>query len=214
MANNQWNNRIKGSGVANPEDLLANPDNWRIHPKQQQDALNSVLRNVGWVQNIIVNEQTGHVVDGHMRVMLALREGATEVPVTYVDLSPDEEALVLATMDPIGAMAATDKAKLDELMDGLSVSDADLEALLNEVTKEYGGSTAKQVEFIGGSQPVIGGAEGGVPQSAVRMVQLYLTTGTQPDFMAWCSDLAKAYGTSNLTDTVFEAVKRAHDTSH
>ena len=34
-----WRNRISGSGEEAPDQLLANPANWRIHPKAQQDAL-------------------------------------------------------------------------------------------------------------------------------------------------------------------------------
>jgi hypothetical protein len=34
-----WRNRIIGSGQEAPDQLLANPANWRIHPKAQQDAL-------------------------------------------------------------------------------------------------------------------------------------------------------------------------------
>jgi len=32
-------NRITGTGEEAPDQLLANPANWRIHPKAQQDAL-------------------------------------------------------------------------------------------------------------------------------------------------------------------------------
>jgi hypothetical protein len=34
-----WRNRIVGSGEEPPEQLLANPANWRIHPRGQQQAL-------------------------------------------------------------------------------------------------------------------------------------------------------------------------------
>ena len=34
-----WRNRITGSGEEAPDQLLANPANWRTHPKAQQDAL-------------------------------------------------------------------------------------------------------------------------------------------------------------------------------
>ena len=70
--NGQWRNRIVGQGEEAPDQLLANPRNWRIHPKAQQDALVSVLDQVGWVQEIIVNQRTGYVVDGHLRVSLAI----------------------------------------------------------------------------------------------------------------------------------------------
>ncbi len=32
-AANSWENRIIGSGTENPDQLLANPSNWRIHPQ-------------------------------------------------------------------------------------------------------------------------------------------------------------------------------------
>lgn len=66
-----WQNRILGSGVEDAEQLLANPLNWRIHPKNQQDSLVEVLDRVGWIQQVVVNQRTGFVVDGHLRVALA-----------------------------------------------------------------------------------------------------------------------------------------------
>ena len=45
-----WRNRITGSGEEAPDQLLANPANWRIHPKAQQDALAGAIDAVGWVQ--------------------------------------------------------------------------------------------------------------------------------------------------------------------
>lgn len=111
----EWRNRIVGYGVEDANQLLANPANWRIHPKYQQDALSGVLAEVGWVQNIIVNKTTGHVVDGHLRAALAISKGA-KVPVTYVELTDAEEKLILATIDPIGALAVTDNDKLAELI--------------------------------------------------------------------------------------------------
>jgi len=119
-----WANRIIGHGAAKPDQLLANPRNWRIHPKAQQDALSGLLDTVGWVQDVIVNQRTGHVVDGHLRVSLAISREEREIPVVYVDLSPEEEALVLATLDPLAAMAVTDQDMLAELMIDVSAEGA------------------------------------------------------------------------------------------
>jgi DNA modification methylase len=125
-----WANRITGSGEEAPDQLLAHPDNWRVHPKAQQDALAGVLDQVGWVQNVIVNQRTGHVVDGHLRVALAISRGEPSVPVLYVDLSEDEERLVLASLDPLAAMATIDEAKLRELLAEVSVDSESLAAML------------------------------------------------------------------------------------
>jgi DNA modification methylase len=128
-----WRNRITGSGEEAPDQLLANPANWRIHPKAQQDALSGALDAVGWVQQVLVNRRTGFVVDGHARVALALSRGEPTVPVLYVDLDADEEALVLATLDPIGAMAGRDDEKLRSLLADVTVDDAGLLALLGDL---------------------------------------------------------------------------------
>ena len=82
---------------------------------------------------MIVNQRTGHLVDGHLRVELSIREGETEVPVIYVDLSEDEEKIALASIDPLSAMAETDQDMLDQLLEGLEVDNDDLGSLLESL---------------------------------------------------------------------------------
>lgn len=120
----RWQSRIIGHGEERADQLLANPRNWRIHPKEQQDVLNSVLDTVGWVQQVVVNQRTGFVVDGHLRAALAISHGEESVPVVYVDLTEEEEAVVLTTFDPIGQMAERDDAKLRDLLSSVSAEGA------------------------------------------------------------------------------------------
>ena len=127
-----WRNRIVGQGDEAPDQLLANPSNWRIHPTAQREALAAVLDDVGWVQRVIVNRTTQHVVDGHLRVALALSRDEPTIPVNYVELDEREEALVLAALDPIAAMAATDKDKLRELLEQAQVTDDQLRAAISD----------------------------------------------------------------------------------
>lgn len=133
-----WRSRIVGSGEEAPDQLLANPANWRIHPKPQQDALNDVLDDVGWIQQVVVNQQSGHLIDGHLRVSLAMRNHEATVPVLYVDLDDREEALALATLDPIAAMAAADKSKLDELLREVDTGSAAIQAMLAGLAEDAG----------------------------------------------------------------------------
>ena len=130
--------RIVGEGEEAPDQLMANPLNWRTHPKAQVDALEGLLKQVGWVQRVVVNRRTGHVVDGHARVELALRRSEPSVPVVYVDLAEAEERLVLAALDPIGGLAATDADKLAELLAEVSAEDPGLQALLEELAHGIG----------------------------------------------------------------------------
>lgn len=139
MSKSTWRNRIIGSGEEPAGQFLANPQNWRIHPKPQQEAMTGALDEIGWIQEVIVNKQTGNLIDGHLRVTLALRHGEdTPVPVKYVDLTPDEEALALATLDPIAAMAAADKAKLDDLLHDVQTGDEGLQKALAELAEKEG----------------------------------------------------------------------------
>jgi DNA modification methylase len=125
-----WRNRIVAYEPAvDPASLTANPRNWRLHPKGQRDALRGSLNEVGWVDTVLVNATSGRVVDGHARLEEALA-AKTTVPVIYAELTDDEEALVLATLDPITAMATPDEEKLSELVASIRVDDDGLRRLL------------------------------------------------------------------------------------
>lgn len=161
-ASSQWRNRIVGYGAESPDQLLGNPKNMRIHPKRQQDALAGSLDEVGVVQGVIINKRTSEewpagergvetMVDGHLRCQMAISKGQPEIPVVYVDLTPKEESLVLATFDPIGEMAAVDTEKLGELLQDIETSDAGLQSLLDEMSTEYG-ITVPNFEPVGADE--------------------------------------------------------------
>ena len=133
-----WRNRIVGQGVKPASQFVANARNWREHPRAQRDALRGALNEVGWVQRVIVNRRTGHLVDGHERVWQALQNGDALVPYIEVDLDEAEEAYVLATLDPIGAMALAEAAKLDDLLREVKSSEAGVQKMLAELAKEAG----------------------------------------------------------------------------
>lgn len=133
-----WANRIVGEADVDPATLTPHPQNWRQHNDRQADALTGVLREVGWVQRVIVNERTGHLLDGHLRVALALDARAATVPVVYVDLSEDQEKLVLATLDPIGAMAEADAGVLKALLDEVQSGEAGVQAMLSQLAQDAG----------------------------------------------------------------------------
>jgi hypothetical protein len=121
-------NRIVGRGEEPPDQLLAHPLNgWKIHPELQQDEVEKVLERVGWVREVLVNKRTGYVVDGHLRDQLALRRDEETVPVTYIDISPEEEKLLILTLDPLSGMIGTDKDQLNALVSDVSLEFADVD---------------------------------------------------------------------------------------
>lgn len=169
----QWQNRIVDFTEVDPESVLANEKNWRIHGKPQQDALTGILSDVGLVQSVIINKRTSDqwgpndrgvetLVDGHLRVQLALSKGQKAIPAVFVDLTPSEEAEVLATIDPVAAMAVADKEQLDSLLQSVNSGDAAVQAMLADLAKannlypdpdsidfkEYGENTADDVKYI------------------------------------------------------------------
>jgi DNA modification methylase len=118
-----WRNRITRYGEEAPDQLLAHELNYRVHPKAQQDALRGVLNAVGIVQNVIVSERSGKMLDGHLRVELALSDGQPTIPITFVDVDEDEERVILAALDATAAMAGTDQELLDSLIADIRTSD-------------------------------------------------------------------------------------------
>jgi hypothetical protein len=143
----QWGIRIVGHGRERASQLLAHPQNWRTHGFLQEGALSSVLNDVGFVQSVLVNKRSSPewgrergietMLDGHLRVKAAMaRDDETELPVTYVDLSPAEERRVLLTFDPIGAMAGQDKdlvaALRAEVVTEWPEENVDLDAILKK----------------------------------------------------------------------------------
>lgn len=112
-----WKSRIVGTAEVPPDELIANPKNFRRHPSRQRRVLGAVLDDVGFVTDVIVNRRTGRILDGHLRVELAIKAKQPTVPVKYVDLSEKEESLVLATFDPVGELAYLDLEAMEHLRD-------------------------------------------------------------------------------------------------
>lgn len=133
MDNNIIKNRIIGTGEEPLDQILYNPKNWRIHPRYQQDALEGVLKEIGIVQTVIINNITGNLIDGHLRCRLAEKNGQTTIPVTYVELSEEEEEIILTSFDPISAMATTDKEKLTELINSIKTENETIQNILNSI---------------------------------------------------------------------------------
>jgi DNA modification methylase len=137
LSKREWENRIVGWDVVSPDQLLAHPGNWRRHPGRQREALRGSLEQLGWVAPVLVSRNSGHLIDGHARVEEALTNGC-QVPIAYVDLTEDEEALALLSLDPIAAMAEADKQALDALLQEAATSDPGLQRMLDDLARQAG----------------------------------------------------------------------------
>lgn len=130
--------RIKELRRVPARELRPNPKNWRTHPKEQQDALRGVLAEIGFADALLarVDADGGLIlIDGHLRAETAADE---LVPVLILDVDEAEAAKILATLDPLAAMAEADGGKLKDLLDEIETGSAAVQAMLDDLGKEHG----------------------------------------------------------------------------
>lgn len=132
----KWNNRIVEYAEVDPKHLIPNPKNWRTHSSTQSSVLKGVMNEVGIVQNVIVNRKTGRLIDGHLRVELAIKTNQATVPVTYVEVEEAEESYLLATLDPISALAGSDVQILQELLTDVKTTDDSVADLIQQLANQ------------------------------------------------------------------------------
>ena len=107
-------NRKKEFRTVKASELKPHPLNWRKHPERQRSAMAEVLEEVGDIDVLKVVESDGELllIDGHLRA--SIRE-SDDVQVVVLDLDPNEQKLILATFDPLGALAQKDDQTYKDL---------------------------------------------------------------------------------------------------
>lgn len=130
--------RIKELRRVKASELHPNPRNWRTHPKQQLDAIRGILAEVGFAGAELARELPDgslQLIDGHARAEIA---GDAEVPVLVLDVTESEADKILATYDPIGAMAEADAVRLEELLRDVQTGNEALADMLAELAENNG----------------------------------------------------------------------------
>jgi len=128
-----------------------NIDNWRIHPPQQSTALNKLIfskKGVRWAGAVLINdrrmidgwdeaEAVWTLIDGHDRHRLASIHGQ-KVPALIGSWTPEQERIILSTLDPIAALADTDAEAWGNLLQSVQSSDSDIQQLLDTLAQRAG----------------------------------------------------------------------------
>ena len=117
------------------DQLAENPSNWRTHGTQQTDALRDVLAETGWAGALLYNERTKRLIDGHLRKKVAAGQ---KVPVLVGNWTEDQEKKILATLDPLAALAETDKERLDALLREVQTGSEALAGVLTQLAERNG----------------------------------------------------------------------------
>jgi DNA modification methylase len=126
--------RIKELRHVRASELVENPKNWRRHPQFQVDALRGALEKIGYADALIAREVEGQLVllDGHLR---AATTPDSLVPVLLVDLDDQEADFLLATLDPLAALARSDGELLKQLTSSLQIENESIEKMLADTLK-------------------------------------------------------------------------------
>ncbi len=124
-----FRDRIKSLRRVKASELIPNPKNWRTHPPEQAAALQAVLAEVGFAGAALAYETPDGLmlIDGHLRSEVAPEQ---KIPVLVLDVTPDEADKLLATFDPLTAMAGQNDERLRELWGTLELDSAALNYLL------------------------------------------------------------------------------------
>lgn len=134
-----YQNRIINLELHDARDLTPHAGNWRNHGKAQVEALRGVLSEVGIAGAILAyrSERNGGkltVIDGHLR-----RDAAPQKwPVLILDVTDAEADYILATHDPLAAMADADAAALDALLASVNSGEAAVQQMLAELAEGAG----------------------------------------------------------------------------
>jgi ParB-like chromosome segregation protein Spo0J len=125
--------RIKNFRRVPAQSLIPNPKNWRTHNNRQRNVLKGVLAEIGYADALLVRELPDgslQLVDGHLRAETTPNQ---EVPVLVLDLNDAETDKLLATLDPLAALAGTNQSLLDDLIAQIETENVAVQELLRNL---------------------------------------------------------------------------------
>ena len=160
-------NRIVGLERIRAKDLIPHPDNWRIHPDNQREALSRMLHRIGYVGAVVARQLPNgkyQIIDGHLRAELTPNN---RIPVLVVEISEREARELLASGDVLANMANTDLSAFNTLIKGIDPQTA---RILLEI-----GDYDFKVERAGGRKSVDPGVERGRGRSDDPGRQVHLS---------------------------------------
>lgn len=180
--------RIKELRRVKASELIPNPKNWRTHPVAQQDALKGILAEVGFAGAVLARELDDGslmLIDGHMRAETTTDQ---EIPVLILDVDEAESDKLLATFDPIAAMAESDAGALDALLRNVDTGSEALQKMLAELADGAGLYQDKEV------------TEDEVPEPPANPITKPGDLWILGDHRVLCGDSKKAEDVTRLMD--------------
>jgi hypothetical protein len=135
--------RVKQFRRVPASELLDNEGNPRRHPQAQRDALRGVLEEVGIAGALTAYHSARNggrltLIDGHLR----RQDHDLDWPTLILDVDDEEADLLLATHDPLAALAEYDRPKLDALLEEVRAKAPAVQEMLAELARKTGSDQA------------------------------------------------------------------------
>jgi hypothetical protein len=135
--------RVKEFRRVPSRDLLDHEGNPRRHPQAQRDALRGVLEQVGIAGALTAYHSARNggrltLIDGHLR----RQDHDLDWPTLILDVDDEEADLLLATHDPLAALAEYDRPKLDALLEEVRAKAPAVQEMLAELARKTGSDQA------------------------------------------------------------------------
>jgi ParB/RepB/Spo0J family partition protein len=128
----------------NPNTIYPNAYNPNRQSERDFELLLSSMREDGFTQPILVHRKTREVIDGEHRWRASQRLGLTEIPVVFVDMTPEQ--MRVSTLRHNRARGSEDieltiemlkdlreLGALDHAIDSLGMSDKEINALISDL---------------------------------------------------------------------------------
>jgi len=129
----QIRDRIKELRRVRARELLPHPKNWRRHPQAQVAALRGLLDEIGYADAVLARELPDGrlmLIDGHLRKETT---PDAQIPVLVVDVTEAEAEKILATLDPLAAMAESDSERIKALVATVQTNSGAVQDLLKRI---------------------------------------------------------------------------------
>jgi len=205
--------------------LVPDNANPRVHDEKNLSAIRASLEAHGQVEPLVVQANTMKVIGGNGRLSVMKMLGETHVDVVLLDVSDEDARKLSISLNRSGELAGWDEQVLSQHIQALSqlgdefdpislgFSGEELEGLLAQFDTDIDtlGLAPPEESYVGQGGPEIpeGAEPKAMPNSSVRMVQLFLNEETAPIFQMWVNTLAKKHDTDNITDTVYKTIQEA-----
>lgn len=211
-------------------ELKQDQNNARVHTKQNLDMIEQSLDEVGAGRSILIDEDN-NILAGNgtakvaakkgMKVVVVETDANTIVAVKRTDLTARQKTRAALLDNRAAELAKWDKKVLNRLAqeapEQMLLGGVFEQDMLDKILKEQadaqplamGGAEEPDAELAAAAATPV--EQTAPPSSQVRMVQLMLTLETQPEFIFKVRALGKLYGTTTITDTVLECVRRGWD---